>query len=39
MLDFVGVTSLLKQDSGLVVDIGGGSTELVAFEKRRPSGR
>ena len=35
MLDFVGVTSLLKQDSGLVVDIGGGSTELVAFEKRR----
>lgn len=35
MLDFVGVTSFLKQDSGLVVDIGGGSTELVAFDDRR----
>lgn len=35
MLDFVGVTKLLECNSGLVVDIGGGSTELVPFEKRK----
>lgn len=38
MLDFVGVTKLLNQESGLVVDIGGGSTELVAFEARQAKG-
>ena len=31
-LDFIGSTRFLKLDSGVLVDIGGGSTELVLFE-------
>lgn len=35
VLDFVGATHALPLQSGLVIDIGGGSIELVSFEERR----
>jgi len=31
-LDFIGTTKYLKLDQGVIVDIGGGSTEIVLFE-------
>jgi exopolyphosphatase/guanosine-5'-triphosphate,3'-diphosphate pyrophosphatase len=34
MLDFLGTTKCLNVDSGIIVDIGGGSTELVIFEHK-----
>ena len=34
-MDFVGATHALPLQSGLVIDIGGGSIELVSFEERR----
>ncbi|BCJ95922.1 hypothetical protein acsn021_34910 [Anaerocolumna cellulosilytica] len=33
-LDFKGATRVITSDSGILVDIGGGSTELVAFKNR-----
>lgn len=36
-LDFYGAMSAVDLSEGLLVDIGGGSTELVAFRKRRES--
>ena len=35
VLDFVGATHALPLENGLVVDIGGGSIELVSFEQRK----
>ncbi len=32
-LGYIGATSIVKRDSGLLVDIGGGSSELVPFNK------
>lgn len=34
-LDFIGTTRCLNMESGAIVDIGGGSTEIVIFENRR----
>lgn len=34
-LDFVGATRLIPMDHGLLIDIGGGSTELVTFENKK----
>lgn len=34
MLDFIGATHFIEMESGLLVDIGGGSTELVLFHKK-----
>jgi exopolyphosphatase/guanosine-5'-triphosphate,3'-diphosphate pyrophosphatase len=33
-LDFIGATKSIDVDSGIVVDIGGGSTEIVVFDNR-----
>lgn len=34
-LDFIGATHLVAMDHGLLIDIGGGSTELVTFENNK----
>lgn len=34
LFDFVGATHDVPEDSGLLIDIGGGSTELVLYEKK-----
>jgi exopolyphosphatase / guanosine-5'-triphosphate,3'-diphosphate pyrophosphatase len=33
-LDFMGATRVLQNDTGILVDIGGGSTEIVVFENK-----
>ena len=33
-LDFIGTTKCLSIDSGIIIDIGGGSTEIVIFENK-----
>lgn len=35
ILDFIGATKVVDVSDGLIVDIGGGSTELVTFENRK----
>ena len=35
--DFVGATKHLADHSGVIIDIGGGSTEIIAFEQRKIS--
>lgn len=34
VLDFVGATKMVDEDDGIVVDIGGGSTEIVTYKNR-----
>ena len=34
IFDFIGATRNLQEDSGLLVDIGGGSTEIVTYQQR-----
>jgi exopolyphosphatase / guanosine-5'-triphosphate,3'-diphosphate pyrophosphatase len=34
-LDFIGATRLIPMDHGMLIDIGGGSTELVTFENKK----
>jgi exopolyphosphatase / guanosine-5'-triphosphate,3'-diphosphate pyrophosphatase len=34
-LDFIGATRLIQMDHGMLIDIGGGSTELVTFENKK----